>query len=231
MLLRLKIDMKNITKKKYDIIILIFLVSILTQKGISQNFLIDNQNYFITPNTTVYKLNNKFDYNINSSLFILSQGISEPNFMLKNLHVMSLYQRQNKVNNNVLRSDSLQQPLPDIIYGNNLMHKHKTNNPGDLDLGPMMPLKEKRIFLSGKKRKITMISFGVLTVTSAYIAQKYMSKADLSYNGYLDAGTPKMMDKYFQQTKKYDRIAGYGLISFQVNFLFTVYSIIRALPK
>ena len=232
MLLRLKINMKNITKTKCDIIILIFLMSILTQKGISQNFLIDNQNYFITPNTTVYKLNNTFDYNINTSRFILSQEISEPNFMLKNLHVRSLYQRQNKVNNNVLRSDSLQQPLPNIIYGDNLMYKHKTNNgPGDLDLGPMTPLKEKRIFLSGKKRKITMISFGVLTVTSAYIAQKYMSKADLSYNRYLNAGTPEKMNKYFRQTKKYDRIAGYGLISCQVNFLFTVYSFIRALPK
>ncbi|MCH8012009.1 MAG: hypothetical protein IIA61_08705 [Candidatus Marinimicrobia bacterium] len=224
--------MKNITKIKYNIIILTFLMSILTQKGITQNFLIDNQNFFITPNTTVYKLNNTFDYYINASRFILSQEISEPNIMLKNLPVRSLYQRQNKVNNNVLHSDSLQQPLPDIIYGNNLMNKHKTNNePGDLDLGLMMPLKEKRIFLSGKKRKITMISFGVLTVTSAYIAQKYMSKADVSYNRYLNAGTPEKMNKYFQQTEKYDHIAGYGLISFQVNFLFTVYSIIRALPK
>lgn len=232
MLLHLKINMKNITKTKYGIIILIFLISILTQKGISQNFLIDNQNYFITHNTTVYKLNNNFDYNINTSRFIVSQGISEHNFMLKNLHDRSLYLRQNKVNNNVLRSDSLQQPLPDIIYDNNLMYKHKTNNElGDLDLGPMMQLKEKRIFLIGKKRKITMISFGILTVTSAYISQKYMSKADLSYNRYLNTGTPEKMNKFFRQTKKYDRIAGYGLISFQVNFLFTVYSFIKALPK
>ena len=85
-------------------------------------------------------------------------------------------------------------------------------------------------FTLKKRTKIAITSFGILTIASAVLAHNYMTKADASYDEYLQAGHPDEMDRLFRRTEEFDRKAGYSLIGFETFFLMTIFSFIISLP-
>lgn len=66
-----------------------------------------------------------------------------------------------------------------------------------------------------------------LSVVSGTLALYFRNKGNSSFDHYLDTGDPELMNKYFNDARKFDRFAAISFGVFQVSFIFSFYLFLR----
>ena len=84
-----------------------------------------------------------------------------------------------------------------------------------------------------KKPILKMVTITALTVCliSTASAYYYISEADAAYDRYLYAGNPDEMNRFFQQSKTFDRRAGYSFLIFETSFFISLFSFLFTLEQ
>lgn len=77
-----------------------------------------------------------------------------------------------------------------------------------------------------KSRKLMYASLAVSAVSGA-LALYFRDQGNENFNRYLQTGNPELMDRYFNNAKKFDRLAAISFGVFQVSFILSFYLFLK----
>lgn len=98
----------------------------------------------------------------------------------------------------------------------------KPSLPSDVDLQMESTGLQKR-----SKTKLRLFTTLGLALASGSLALYFRHQADSNYDRYLKNGNPERFDQFYDNSKKYDRLAAITFASFQVNFVFSFYFFLK----